>query len=167
MDYSGMTVANAWVQDFTYLWFQNSMHYLAVVLDLTTRRILGWKLGLRHSSDLTHGALLSALAKYKKPKILHSDQGSEYLSSKHQAICQKIGIQLSCSAKSSPWQNGFMERWFGGFKRELGSLISYKDLPQLYEAIALYIYYYNHKRIHTALGMPPACYAEKLKSEMS
>ncbi len=56
-----------------------------------------------------------------------------------------------------------MERWFGGFKREIGNLNEFRDLPQLYEAIAIQIHYYNTKRIHTALGMPPAQYAEILK----
>jgi len=72
-------------------------------------------------------------------------------------------IQLSASNKSSPWQNGFMERWFGGFKREMGNLAQYQDLSQLHEAIAMQIYYYNHKRIHSALRMSPAAYAAQLK----
>lgn len=163
MDYSNMVYAHAWVQDFTYLWFERSMHYLAVVLDLKTRQVVGWRLGLRHSSELTHTALLDALSKHPAPAILHSDQGSEYLSYKHQELCARMEIQLSCSAKSSPWQNGFMERWFGGFKRELGTLTPYKDLPQLHEAIALQIHYYNTQRIHSALGMSPAAYASQLE----
>jgi transposase InsO family protein len=163
MNYSDMVNASAWVQDFTYLWFDRHMHYLAVVLDLKTRQVVGWKLGLRHSSELTHEALLDALSRHKSPAILHSDQGSEYLSCKHQLTCQRFEIELSCSNKASPWQNGFMERWFGGFKREIGNLNEFRDLPQLYEAIAIQIHYYNTKRIHTALGMPPAQYAEILK----
>jgi putative transposase len=163
MDYADMVDAHAWVQDFTYLWFSNHMHYLAVVLDLKTRQVVGWRLGLRHSSELTHEALLDALSKHQSPAILHSDQGSEYLSYKHQQLCDKMEIRLSCSNKSSPWQNGFMERWFGGFKREFGNLNQYKDLPQLHEAIAMQIYYYNHKRIHSALRMSPAAYAASLK----
>lgn len=164
MDYHDMVDAHAWAQDFTYLWFAGSMHYLAVVLDLKTRQVAGWKLGLRHSSELTHEALLDALSKHPVPAILHSDQGSEYLSYKHQLTCQRMEIQLSCSNKSSPWQNGFMERWFGGFKREMGSLGQYKDLAQLHEAIAIHIHYYNTKRIHTALDMSPAAYAARLKA---
>jgi putative transposase len=164
MSYSGMTESGGWVQDFTYLWFERSMHYLAVVLDLKTRQIVGWRLGLRHSSELTHEALLDALSKHSSPSILHSDQGSEYLSYKHQLLCERMEIQLSCSAKSSPWQNGFMERWFGGFKREMGNLNQFQDLPQLHEAIALHIHYYNTKRIHNALGMSPAAYAARLKT---
>lgn len=165
MDYRDMVNARAWVQDFTYLWFAGSMHYLAVVLDLKTRQVVGWKLGLRHSSELTHEALLDALSKHPAPAILHSDQGSEYLSYKHQQTCERMEIQLSCSNKSSPWQNGFMERWFGGFKREIGFVGQYKDLAQLHEAIAMHIHYYNTKRIHTALGMSPAAYAARLKTE--
>ena len=71
-------------------------------------------------------------------------------------------IQLSASNKASPWQNGFMERWFGGFKREMGNLSQHKDLAALHEAIAMQIYYYNHQRIHTALGTSPAAYAARL-----
>ena len=97
-------------------------HYLAIVMDLKTRQVVGWRLGLRHSSELTHEALLDALSKHPSPAILHSDQGSEYLSYKHQELCAKMEIQLSASNKASPWQNGFMERWFGGFKREMGNL---------------------------------------------
>lgn len=162
LSYTGMTDSGGWVQDFTYLWFQRSWHYLAVVLDLKTRQIVGWKLGLRHSSELTLAALQAALTKYPAPTILHSDQGSEYLSYKHQLVCDQYEITLSCSTKASPWQNGFMERWFGSFKPELGKLTQYQDLGQLYEAIALTVHYYNHDRIHLALGMSPAAYAASL-----
>lgn len=167
MDYSGMVEVSAWVQDFTYLWFERSMHYLAVVLDLKTRQLVGWRLGLSHSSDLICSALLDALSKHVPPAILHSDQGSEYLSYRHQEICDRLEIQLSASAKASPWQNGFMERWFGGFKKELGPLNQFKDLAQLHEALALQVHYYNHERIHSALGMSPAAYAVSLKGKES
>jgi len=161
-DYGGMVESGGWVQDFTYLWFQGSWYYLAVVLDLKTRQVVGWALGTRHSSELTLAALQDALHKYQPPAILHSDQGSEYLSLLHQEVCQRYEIQLSASAKSSPWQNGFMETWFRGFKLELGPLSQFQDLAQLHEAIALQIHYYNTRRIHSALGMSPAAYAAKL-----
>jgi transposase InsO family protein len=162
MDYSGMVESGGWVQDFTYLWFRGQWYYLAVVLDLKTRRAVGWALGLSHSSQLTLVALLRALEKYPPPAILHSDQGSEYLSLLHQEVCERYEIQLSASAKSSPWQNGFMERWFGNFKLELGPLNQFQDLAQLHEAIALQMHYYNTERIHSALGMSPAAYAATL-----
>ena len=151
-----MTSSGAWVQDFTHLWFDRCWHYLAVVLDLRTRQVTGWRLGLRHSSELTYSALLDAVSRHPAPPILHSDQGSEYLNYKHQQLCARMEIELSCSDKSSPWQNGYMERWFGNFKQELGSLNQFNDLPQLHKAIALQIHYYNNERIHSALGMSPA-----------
>ena len=162
MSYMRMVDVGGWVQDFTYLWFDRRWHYLAAVLELKTRRVVGWRFGLRHSSELTLTALLDALSKHPAPLILHSDQGSEYLSYKHQLLCQKMAITLSCSSKGSPWQNGFMERFFGTLKQELGPLRRYTDLAQLHEAIALTIHYYNTKRIHSALNMSPAAYAAGL-----
>lgn len=167
MDYSGMAHAEAWAQDFTYLWFEQGFCYLAVVLNLTTRQVVGWRLGTSHSSELTYSALLDALSKHPGPAILHSDQGSEYLSHRHQLLCQNLEIQLSCSAKSSPWQNGYMERWFGGLKQELPPLSQLKGIAELHEAIALHIHYYNTERIHSKLGMSPAAYAASLMPKRS
>lgn len=99
----------------------------------------------------------------KPPLSLHSDQGSEYLSYKHQELCQRLEITLSCSKRASPWQNGFMERWFGTFKLELGNLNRHGDLARLHEAIALAVFYYNTKRIHSAFKMSPVAYAARLK----
>ena len=164
MSYSAMTESGGWVQDFTYLKFQGSWHYLAVVLDLKTRQVVGWRLGTRHSSELTHEALLDALSKHSAPTILHSDRGSEYLSYKHQLLCQKMEITLSCSSPGCPWQNGFMERFFGTIKPEIGPLRNYASLAELHEGIALAIHYYNTKRIHTALKMSPTAYAASLKA---
>lgn len=165
MDYAGMVDSGGWVQDFTYLWVDRQWHYLAVVLDLKTRQVLGWKLGLRHTSDLTYVALLDALSKHPVPAILHSDQGSEYLSYRHQELCNRLEITLSCSTKSNPWQNGFMERFFGTLKDELPPLNQLKATAELHEAVALTIHYYNYKRRHSALhNMSPAAYAATLKA---
>jgi transposase InsO family protein len=76
-------------------------------------------------------------------------------------------IQLSVSSRGCPWQNGFMERWFGNFKQELPSLKELRGLDQLHEAVAMQIHYYNTKRIHTALKMSPAAYAASLIAEQS
>jgi transposase InsO family protein len=162
MDYHAMTSAEAWAQDFTYIWFEQSFCYLAVVLSLKTRQVVGWRLGTSHSSELTYAALLNALSKHRPPNILHSDQGSEYLSHRHQLLCQKLEIQFSASNRASPWQNGYMERWFGGLKQELPPLNQLKGVAELHEAIAMHIHYYNTERIHLALKMSPAAYAASL-----
>jgi transposase InsO family protein len=101
--YAGLVDSGGWVQDFTHLRFGGEEHYLAVVLDLKTRQVVGWRLGTRHSSELTLAAVLDALSKHAAPTILHSDQGSEYLSYKHQELCQRMEITLSCSKRASPW----------------------------------------------------------------
>ena len=164
MDYSPMThAANAWVQDFTYLRIRSGMFYLALVMDLTTREILGWKLGTNHSSVLTHTALIQALRSNSPPSILHSDRGSEYLSERHAVTCLRFGIQLSASKPGSPWQNGFMERCIKSIKEELGSLGGYDDIAELYVGVAHATQYYNNERIHLSLKMSPAAYAAQLK----
>jgi rubrerythrin len=98
------------------------------------------------------------------PAILHSDQGSEYLSYKHQELCERLEITLSASSKASPWQNGFMERFFGTLKDELPPLNTLKSTEQLHEAVTLTMHYYNHKRRHSALqNMSLAAYAARLQ----
>lgn len=164
MDYAAMVNAEAWVQDFTFLHFRHSFCYVAAVLNLKTREIVGWRLGTNHSSELTYAALLDALGKHHPPAILHSDQGSEYLSHKHELLCDRLEIQLSASNKASPWQNGFMERFVQTHKLELGDISQLQDVGELNEAVAMAIHYYNTKRIHLALKTTPAAYAAGLKS---
>ncbi|MGH7963167.1 MAG: IS3 family transposase [Candidatus Binatia bacterium] len=160
--YARMPTSGAWVQDFTHFWFMGMWIYVATILDLKTRRIVGWSIGLRHDKDLVYRAALDALNKYLPPPILHSDQGSEYLSHKLRDLCDKLEIELSCSDKASPWQNGFQERFYGTLKDELGPVARFRDLAELHEGVALTIYYYNHERIHTALRLSPAAYAARL-----
>jgi transposase InsO family protein len=167
MDYSLMALeANAWVQDFTYLRIRSGMFYLALVMDLSTREILSWKLGTNHSSQLTHVALIQALRNNPSPSILHSDRGSEYLSERHQNTCDRFETRLSASSPGRPWQNGFMERCIKSIKEELGSLAAYQTIDELYIGIANAISYYNNDRIHTALKMSPAAYAASLKPKL-
>lgn len=163
MDYSPMTQeANAWAQDFTYLRIRSGMFYLALVMDLTTREILSWKLGTNHSSSLTHIALIQALRTNPSPSILHSDRGSEYLSERHANTCARFSITLSASRPGSPWQNGFMERCIKSVKEELGPLNNYQDIDELYIGVTNAIAYYNNERIHMALRMAPRAYARLL-----
>lgn len=161
--YTRMAEADAWVQDFTYVWFRGVWVYIATVIDLKTRRVVGWSIDLRHDKALVHRAILDALSKYPPPSILHSDQGSEYLSYLLRELCAKMEITLSCSDRSSPWQNGFQERFYGTLKNYIYPVSQYKDLAELYEGIALAIYHYNYRRIHTVLKMSPAAYAATIQ----
>lgn len=167
MDYHAMTQAHAWVQDFTYLHLRTGMIYLALVMNLTTRQILAWRIGNNHSSALTHTALLDALKRHQPPKIIHSDQGSEYLSERHQKTCDFYGIRLSASRAGAPWQNGFMERFMRTLKEELGPLNQIPNAEALFFAVSQTVWYYNNQRIHTALKMSPAAYAARLKQDLT
>lgn len=161
----GLTVDSpnqVWVSDFTYLPFFSRFVYLATVEDIFTRQVVGWAISTRHNTGLVALALLDAVISRGLPKIIHSDQGSEYRHKEYLNLIISLEILPSMSAKASPWQNGYQESFYSGFKLELGHPEIYTDLGELAEAIAQQIYYYNHQRIHTALKCPPAVFAQRL-----
>lgn len=154
-----------WVSDFTYLPYFGKFVYLSTVEDVFTRRVVGWALSTRHNTALVALALLDAIISNPAPKILHSDQGSEYRHIEYLNLIKSLNIKPSMSAKASPWQNGYQESFYSGFKLELGHPEIYPDLGELVEAIAQQIYYYNHLRIHSALKCPPAVFAQRLNCQ--
>lgn len=118
--FSGLTrdKLKIWVEDFTYVPFRGKFYYLAAVLNLNTREVIGWAFGERHDADLVCNAFADALKHRKAPNIIHSDRGAEYLSEKHLNFCKVYGVPASASGPGQPWQNGFMERFFNTFKEE-------------------------------------------------
>ena len=151
-----------WVSDFTYLPYYGRFIYLATLEDVFTRLVVGWEISIRHNTDLVAQALLNALEHYTSPGIAHSDQGSEYRSQLYLNLLLSLDIQPSMSEKASPWQNGYKESFYSGFKLELGHPECYPTLGELIEAIAQQIHYYNNQRIHTALKCPPAVFAKRI-----
>lgn len=152
-----------WVSDFTYLPYFGHFVYLATIEDVFTRQVLGWVVAKRHTVELVAGALLNALAHYQPPAVSHSDQGNEYRSQDYLNLLKSLDILPSMSAKASPWENGYKESFYSGFKLELGHPECYPVLGELIEAIAQQIHYYNYHRIHTALKCPPAVFAQRLQ----
>lgn len=150
-----------WGSDFTYLPYFGRFVYLATVEDVFTRRVIGWAVGIRHCTDLVAYALINAIENHPAPDIIHSDQGSEYRSEDYLNLLKSLGIKPSMSEKSSPWQNGYQESFYSGFKLELGHPEIYPTLGELVEAIAQQIHYYNHERIHTALKCSPEVFAQR------
>ena len=100
-----------WCCDFTYIKHQSRFIYLATMVDLYTREIVGFNISRYHNRFLVIGALLGALGNggYQKPDIVHSDQGSEYDSKDFADLVEKMEIKLSMSRKASPWENGYQE----------------------------------------------------------
>jgi putative transposase len=151
-----------WASDFTYLYFQGRFFYLATIIDVCTREIVGYHLSRHHQSSLVLQALEDALSKHKAPMFIHSGQGSEYNSKVYISRCEQSDIQVSMSAKASPWHNAFQESFYDKFKITLGFLDRFEDLGELVAAIHEAVYYYNHKRIHSALKMSPIAYKKTL-----
>jgi len=151
-----------WVSDFTYIEFQSRFIYLATVMDLFTREIIGWNVLRFHNKELVIGALLNALAKAESsPIYIHSDQGSEYEASDYIILCETNLIQVSMSKKASPGENAFQESFYSTFKLDLGRTDQFETLGELVEALHLQIHKYNNKRIHTTLKMSPKQFREQ------
>ena len=94
--------------------------------------------------------------------IFHSDNGSEFDSKVFIQALETIGVQISRSAPGCPWENGYQESFYSQFKVDLGDPNRFGSLGELVFAIYQTIYDYNHSRIHSALGMPPVEFAQKL-----
>lgn len=150
-----------WSGDFTYFWYVDCFWYLATVIDVHTREIVGWHVANHHTTALIMEAFKDATRRTKaSPKYFHSDQGSEYVSGAYESLLAEHGAIPSHSRKGSPWQNGFQESFYNNFKLELGSPHRFDHIGELIEAIHQQISYYNTRRIHSALKMPPTIYRQ-------
>lgn len=146
-----------YVSDFTYIRYQERFIYLATVMDMYTREIVGWNMSRYHNKALVLGALTDAITRGSgvSPLWLHSDQGSEYEAEDYTVIASSYGITISMSNKASPWQNAFQESFYSHFKVDLGDPERFNTLPELIEAIHQQIVIYNTDRIHTAFKTTP------------
>lgn len=150
-----------WCTDFTYIKFQGKFIYVATMIDLFNREIVGVNISRFHNRFLVLGALEDALKTHEPPEIIHSDQGSEYDSEDFIQFVKMIESTLSMSAKGSPWQNGHQESFFGHFKQDSGDLSRFETIGELIEFIYNQIHYYNHKRIHSILKMSPVDFRKR------
>lgn len=151
-----------WVTDFTYLFYKDRFIYVATVMDIYNREIVGACVLANHTSALVLQALVAALMDHPKPDIIHSDQGSEYTAKIFQNFCKSAGISISMSAKGSPWQNGYQESFYDKFKVDLGDPSRFNDLGELVYEIYHTIFVYNTTRIHSSLKMSPREFAKKM-----
>lgn len=151
-----------WAGDFTYLHFHGRVVYFATVIDRFTREVIAWQIGLHHTTQLVLDVLEDAVTKRGgSPYIFHSDQGSEYTSNACIQWIVSHKILPSHSPKSKPWKNGHQESFYDKFKLEFGKASRHESIEMLIEAIGRYIHYYNTRRIHSALKMPPRMFYEK------
>jgi transposase InsO family protein len=152
-------IGDIYASDFTYLKHQGRWVYVTTVIDVFSREIVGVSVLTTHSTQLILNALASAVLHRPPPRIIHSDQGSEYTSADYTTLVQSLGIQQSMSAPGCPWENGYQESFYKGFKLDLGDPNRYGSLGELVAAVYQTINYYNQRRIHSVHKMSPVQFA--------
>jgi transposase InsO family protein len=144
-----------WVADITYLWTQEGWLYLSAVLDLFSRRIVGWSIAEKMEEKLVRDALLMALGRRcpRDELMHHSDRGSQYASENYQRLLKRHEIKVSMSRKGNCWDNAVMERFFGSLKSERINHKSYKTREDARKDVIDYIeMFYNSRRLHSTLN---------------
>lgn len=144
-----------WASGFTHIGYKGEWIYLATIMDLFTRKIVGFSVLTNHGNELVINALLNAVSKNETAEIIHSDRGSEYASGDYRIICDNLGIKRSMSEPGCPWENGYQESSYNQFKIDLGDPNRFETLGELVFEIYRTIYRYNNLRIHSKLKMPP------------
>ncbi len=130
--------------------------YVATVIDLYTRKIVGLSVYMTHAVQLTLAAFLSAIHHNSRPRIFHSDNGSEYNASVFIGALETTGVLISRPTPGCPWENGYQESFYLQFKVDLGDPARFATLGELVLAVYQTIYAYNHTRIYSVLKMPPS-----------
>lgn len=160
-----------WATDITYLWTDQGWLYLAVVLDLYSRRVVGWSMAEHLRSELVLGALEMALGQ-RAPRdglLHHSDRGCQYASSAYREALSQAGIVCSMSRKGDCWDNAVVESFFGTLKSELVHRRRFATRLAARTAVFEYIeVFYNRQRRHSYLGyLSPAEYEQRFEQRLA
>jgi transposase InsO family protein len=154
-----------WVADITSIPLKESAFaYLALLLDLCSRRVVGWSLAEQMTETLVLDALTHAI-RDRQPAaglVHHSDRGGQYASQAYRAVLRRAEFRQSMSRAANCYDNAFMESCFGTVKTEL-EMTEYQDSRQARQDIASYLAYYNHDRRHSSLNyLSPAAFEAQL-----
>lgn len=154
-----------WTSDITYLWTGEGWLYLAIVMDLFNREVIGWSLKPKMSADIVTDALTMAWFRRKPAKgvMHHSDRGSQYASQVFQDKLKEYGMRCSMSRKGNCWDNAPTESWFHSFKNERYHGIKYQTHEEMKAESFEYIeVFYNRTRLHSTLGyLSPTAYLQR------
>jgi putative transposase len=145
----------AWVTDITYIRTADGWLFLAVVIDLFSRQVVGWSMQPRMQTDLVLQALLMAVWRRKPEQrvVVHSDQGSQYTSEQFQRLMADNGVTCSMSRSGNVWDNAAMESFFSSLKTERTARKTYRTRDQAMADVFDYIErFYNARRRHSTLG---------------
>jgi putative transposase len=140
-----------WAMDITYIPMARGYVYLAAVVDWYSRRVLAWRLSITLEADFCIEAVEQALARYSKPEIFNTDQGSQFTSIAFIGTLKDAGINISMDGKGAWRDNVFVERLWRTIKYEEVYLRAYANVPQARASIGKYLAFYNTKRPHSSL----------------
>jgi len=157
----------AWAGDITYLWTREGWLYLAVVIDLFSRKVVGWAMEPTLSRELAMRALRMAISA-RQPQIgllSHSDQGVQYASNDYQSLQKLYGIVSSMSRRGNCWDNSVVESFFGTLKQEHVFFCDYETRDDARRSVFEWIEgWYNRERLHSTLGnKSPEEYEREMK----
>lgn len=156
-----------WVSDITYIPTGEGWLYLAAIVDLYNRKVVGWAMNSTMTRELVIAAFRQAIWRYRPPAgvIHHSDRGSQYASHEYRGLLKAYGFQASMSRKGNCYDNASMESFFGSLKTELIYLTKFKTRAEARLEVFEYIeIFYNRVRLHSSLGYktPDEYVAERL-----
>jgi putative transposase len=144
-----------WVSDISYISTQEGWLYLAVIIDLYSRAVVGWAMHQRMTQALVSKALRMACSRrdYQPGLLLHSDRGSQYAASDYQALMTSFGMKCSMSRRGNCWDNAVAESFFHSLKTECTHHCSYQTREQAKQSLFDYIeIFYNRQRLHSHLN---------------
>ncbi|HEU5207762.1 MAG TPA: IS3 family transposase [Longimicrobiales bacterium] len=160
-------IDRVWAADITFLPTRQGWLYLAVLLDLASRAVVGWSMSATMTAELTLSALEMAIQRRQPgPGLLHhSDRGVQYGASEYRAALERHGIRRSMSRPRNCWDNAVAESFFATLKRELVSGADWRTRAEAKGAVFTYIEtWYNRRRLHSSLGyLAPASYERQLQ----
>jgi transposase InsO family protein len=164
-DFDAQRPDERWVTDITYVWTQSGWVYLAAILDLFSRAVVGWAVDTSLSTKLPLRALEAAVLR-RRPSaglVHHSDRGCQYTSQDYRAALASIGVTVSMSRKGNCWDNAVAESFFATLKTELIHRKSWHDVDDVRRSAFEYIeVFYNRRRMHSALDYkPPAVFEQE------
>lgn len=153
--FAAETSDSVWCADITYLWTASGWVYLAAIIDLATRMIVGWSMATHMRTELIESALLNALgSRAPAGKLVHhSDRGSQYASASYRELLARHGIECSMSRAGDCYDNAVIESFFGTFKQEWAHHHHWSGLVEARAATHDYIeVFYNRQRLHSSIG---------------
>lgn len=160
-NFNPVAANEVWAGDVTYVKTTEGWMYLAVVMDLFSRRIVGWHIDKRMTTDLVVKALTKAYCIRRPPKglVFHSDRGSQYTSKRYRGLLSRYGMRASMGDVGACWDNAVVERFFGSLKHDWLFKMPLLSRKRTKQDVAAYMRYYNTERLHSACqDMSPMAY---------